>query len=679
MHFLVRCSLFCEYLTKKCILFLSFSELYNVRIRKAEEEIKMLKHLFTPFELKGKTIKNRFVVPAMVTNFCNLDGTATERYIRYHETKAEGGFGLIITEDYAVSPSAKGFTNIPGLWNDEQIEGHKELPERVHKYGAVILAQIYHAGRQTSRALIGEVPYAPSKIPCPFSPDMPHELTKDEIHKIVEEFGDCALRAKKCGFDGVEIHGAHGYLIAEFMSLYTNKRTDEYGGNLMNRLRFPLEIIENIRKKCGEEFIVGFRISGNECVDGGRTLADTCTIAPILEEAGIDLIHITAGVYKSQDTIIPSFYTGHAWIANMAAEVKKVVNIPVISVGRVNDPLTAEQILAAGKADFVAMGRQSLCDPFTPNKAREGKFEEIRTCIGCHQGCVEEHRQNRPIKCILNPVMGREYEISAAPAQPKKKVAVIGAGPAGMEAALIAAQRGHEVRIYEKTEYPGGQFRLAAIPPCKGEIAGYISWQMNELKKYHVEILFNHEVSAEELENENFDEVIVATGAVPAFPPIKGIELPHVVQANDILGGAAEPGVNCVVIGGGQVGSETANHLAVQLKNVSVVEMREELAMEEVISPRWGLLRSLDRNKVNVYTQAKVMEITEKSVRIERQGNIIEIPADTVVVAVGSKSNRRLAEKLKNKKFNLHVIGDADKVSQAGRAVEQGFEIGYRL
>ena len=259
-------------------------------------KILVLNSLFSPIALKGKTVKNRLTVPAMVTNYCTADGEATERYIAYHETKAKGGWGLIITEDYAVDPLGKGFSFVPGLWHDGQIEGHKALPERVHKHGAVIIAQIYHCGRQTSEPVIGDTPVAPTAIPCPFSPNMPRELPVSEIKEIVGKFGDCARRAKECGFDGVEIHGAHGYLVAQFMSPYSNKRVDEYGGNLTNRAKFAVEIVEDIRKKCGDDFIIGFRISGDEFVEGGRTLEDTKTIVKMLEAAGLDLIHVSAGV-----------------------------------------------------------------------------------------------------------------------------------------------------------------------------------------------------------------------------------------------------------------------------------------------------------------------------------------------------------------------------------------------
>lgn len=277
----------------------------------------MFKKLFSPIKIGEMEVPNRLVVAPMVVNYCNLDGTASERWIAYLEARAKGGWGLIITEDYAVDPKGKGYSRIPGLWDDTQIESHTELTKRVHKHGAKIMAQIYHAGRQTLHFISGSQPLAPSPLPCPVLQEMPRQLTVVEIHEIVEKFGDCALRAKKAGFDGVEIHGAHGYLIAGFMSPYSNKRTDGYGGCLMNRLRFPLEVIANVRAKVGNDFVVGFRISADEFVPGGRTIEDTKTIAAILEDKGIDVLHVTVGVYASVGYLIGPSSAPHGWMAGM--------------------------------------------------------------------------------------------------------------------------------------------------------------------------------------------------------------------------------------------------------------------------------------------------------------------------------------------------------------------------
>lgn len=638
----------------------------------------MLDALFSPFKIQGKELKNRCVVPPMVMNFCNEDGTCTERFTAYHEAKAKGGFGMIITEDFAVTPRGKGFKYLPGLWNDDQIAGFQEFTKRIHQHDTVIIAQIYHAGRQTSKAVIGEAPEAPSAIPCPFSPDMPEELTVDRIHEIVSDFGDCAYRAKQAGFDGVEIHGAHGYLIAQFMSPYSNKRTDEYGGPLQNRIRFAVEIIEDIRKKCGDDFIVGYRISCDEFVTGGRNLEDTKTIVPYLDKAGISYVHATAGVYRTFDAVIPSMYCGHGWIADFAKEIKQVTDLPVISVGRYNDPRIANEVIACGKADLVSMGRQSLADPDTPNKAKEGRFDEIRQCIGCHHGCIGNLLANVPGECILNPCLGREYEVHEVNTDAPKKVLVIGAGPGGLSAAISAAQAGHSVKVYEKSGWAGGQFRLGSVPAGKGEITSFIAWQLNELKKLDVPVIMETEVTEELISQEKPDVIIAATGAKPVVPKIPGADKANVITSHDALSGKKNTGGNIVVIGGGCVGAETANHLASNLKNVTLVEMLSEIAADEVVVPKWGLMADLEKNKVRICTETTVTEIKENSVVLSGKTSE-EIPVDTVVISVGSRSDNELALKLQEAGYDVRIIGDAVKVGLAGAAIREGFELGRSL
>lgn len=635
----------------------------------------MLDHLFSPYTIRGKTIKNRCVVSPMVTDFCASDGKATERYIAYHEAKAKGGFGLIITEDYVVDPTGRGFKNVAGLWNDDQIESHSELPKRVHKYGATIIAQIYHCGRQTNRGAINAAPYSSTAIQCPFGTDIPQALTTEEVKQMVGKYGDTALRAKKCGFDGVEIHGAHGYLITQFLSPYSNKRVDEYGGSFFNRARFAIEIIHDVRAKCGDDFIIDMRISADELVEGGITLEDSKALVPYLEEAGLDMIHVSIGNYLSVDMNVAGCHVKHGWLADMAKEIKDICNIPVITVSRINDPVLADSILRSGKADFVAMGRASLADPDMPNKAKEGRFDEIRRCIACNDGCIGTLFTDNPIRCVLNPTLGKESTCAIEPAKVAKKVAVIGAGPAGLEAAMSAKKAGHDVTVYEKDSHAGGQFYLAAIPPCKGEITDFIVWQTNQCAKLNIPIKYNTEVTVALMQKEKPDAIILATGSAPVKPPIKGIENSNVVFANDILAGKVQPGANCVVIGGGQVGAETAHFLAQMLKNVVILEMLDQIAPEEPISPRWHLLKEMENRKVQMYTNVKVTEITADSVKAEGKTEMV-FPADTIVIATGSKPVNGLKDELVNADFDVRVIGDANKTGKVMDATSEGYEAG---
>lgn len=632
----------------------------------------MLEAVFSPLKIGNMELKNRLVVAPMVSVYCAPDGNATPRYIAYHEEKAKGGWGLIITEDYAVSPEGRGFKNVAGLWTDEQIPSHTQLPATVHKYGAKIFAQIYHCGRQTSEEVSGSKVRAPSAIPCPFSPDVPVPLTTEETWEIIDKFGDTALRAKKCGFDGVQIHGAHGYLIAEFMTPYVNKRSDEFGGPLQNRMKFPIEIIKNIRKKCGSDFVIDFRISGDEFIDGGRTMPDTVVIVGELIKAGLDMVHITAGTYASTWAQIPPCYIPHAWIAKFARKIKECYQIPVTTVGRINDPMMAESLLRQGDADLVAMGRASLCDPHFPEKAQKGEYDSIRRCIGCNEGCLGILYKNLPITCVLNPELGHEYEAPLPKTEHPRKIAIVGAGPAGLAAAIYACKVGHKVTVLEKEANPGGQFHIGAVPPCKGDLAAFINWQKNEAIKAGADLRFNTEASVENIKALAPDTVLVATGADPVIPHIPGVEQSYVMTAQDVLSGRKKvQGERMVVIGGGEVGAEMAHFLAVQLKKATIVEQLPEIIPNKSWTTRYVLLRDLDKWHVRILTSSTVQEIGASTVTVNTPQGVEKIPADTVLIAVGARSRKGLERDLADIGVEAKLIGDANQPGQVFAALNQ--------
>ena len=521
---------------------------------------------------------------------------------------------------------------------------------------------------------------APSPIPCPRLQEIPHELRVNEIREIVEEFGDCALRVRKAGFDGIEIHGAHGYLIAQFMSPYSNKRIDEYGGNLLNRMRFPLEIVSNIRLKAGSDFPIIFRISGDEMVPGGRTIEDTKAIAAMLEKAGVNALHISAGVYGSAYAITPPAAIPHGWIVHFAEEVKKVVGIPVITVGRINDPFLAETIIASKKADLVAMGRASLADPELPKKAAAGRFADINPCIGCLQGCIGMIRRGQPATCLVNPTLGKEEELRIKPAHRKKRVFIAGAGPAGMEAAMVAAKRGHEVHLFEKADRLGGQLYTASIPPSKGEIAGFIAWQKKQLEDNHVSIRLNTELTEGIVTAQNPDVVVVATGSTPASPHLPGVERENVVTAHDVLEGKKDVGLRVAVIGGGMIGSETSSHLANHGREVTIVEMLPEIAADVNARSRPFLLKDLAEHNVKMYLNSTVKEVFADALTIERDGREEKIgPFDTVILAVGVEPCNDLRSKLEGKAVQLITIGDALSPRKALEAIREGYLAGFEV
>jgi len=642
----------------------------------------MFKHLFSPIKINRCEIPNRLMVTAMVANYCNEDGTATDRYIRYHEEKAKGGWGLIVTEDYAVSEHAMGYRNIAGLWNDQQIEGHKRLTDTIHKYDSKIFAQIYHAGRQTVSMVNGGVqPVAPSAIPCPWMRSLPHELTIPEIEQIVKDFGSCALRAQKAGFDGVEVHAGHGYLLAEFMSHYVNKRTDKYGGCLDNRLRFIREIYEAIRSLVGKDFPITIRFSAAEGFVGGLEISEARVLATVFEEMGFDALHVSSGAYGDYNKggVITPMYVEHAWVAKYAEEIKKIVKIPVITVHRINDPRMAENILTMGKADIIGMGRGSLADPFLPEKAQKGDLASIRYCIGCMQGCVGKIFAGDSMTCLVNPSLGREGELDYSKVDVPKTVYVAGGGPGGMEAARTAAIRGHKVILFEKANHLGGQFRSAAYPPGKGELATYTAWLINELNKLNVEIRMNTELTKSIVIAGKPDTVVIATGGTPSMPPIKGIDKPHVKMAEDVLVGNVPTGDKIVVAGGGEVGCETAAHLALQQREVTLIEMLPQILLEMFIVNRKYVKALLKEYEVEVHTKTKVCEITDSQVIVEGPKGQLAIDADTVVIALGYSPDQKLAVELADTGCEIITVGGAVKTSNALVASREGFDAGMAI
>jgi len=639
----------------------------------------MYEHLFSPKKIGNCEIPNRLVVTPMVANLNNPEGLATERYIRYHEEKAKGGWGLIITEDYAINDHARGYPLISGLWDESQIPGHKKLTDTIHKYNTKIFCQIYHAGRQSNPRVNGGVqPVSCSPIPCPWNKSIPKELTIEEIQQIIKEFGITAANVVKAGFDGIEIHAAHGYLIHQFLSPNSNKRVDEYGGNYENRVRFLKEVMQEVRKAVGPDFPMGVRLSAAEFADGGRTMFETRLIIRDIEAWGADYLHLTFGMYGTRSSVasVLSFFQSHGFAVQFAEEAKSLVKIPIITVGRIQEPWMAEDIIASGKADFIGMGRPSLCDPHYPNKVKNGQYQDIRTCIGCLQGCTASTYMGVPIHCLVNPELGYEFETDYSPAPVKKKVFIAGGGVAGMEAARGAAIKGHEVHLYEKTDTLGGLFLSASYPPFKGEFASFPAWQIRQLKKLGVHIHLNTPLTADIVKKEKPDKVILATGAQPIIPDIPGIDLPNVVLAEDVLRGRADTGMNVLVAGGGMIGSETAAYLCVQCKErVTLIEMLPDIANDMEGGIRDDLKDLLNKYFVKILTETKLAGVTPQGALIEQGGVVKLYPCDTIVLAIGTKAYNPLEEELKGLCETV-VIGDAIKPRKAVVAVREGFVAG---
>lgn len=643
----------------------------------------MFKKLLEPIKIGNVDIKNRMSTAPMEVLYCDENGMVTDRYLKYVEARAKGGFGLIINEAHAVLKGTGGFTKCSGMWMDEQIEGQKKVADTAHKYGAKIAIQLIHVGRQSEECVTKRRLTAPTAVQDPTLYETPEELTYEGIQEVVNAFGDAATRVRKAGYDFVEVHGAHGYLIQQFLSPYSNKRTDEYGGNLYNRARFSLEIVENIRKKAGVDFPIIFRLSMTEFMKGGLTIAETRAYAKMLEEAGVAAIHASQGNYAEIRYMLPPAAVPRAFTADLAAEIKNIVSIPVINVGRYNDPFVAEAVLDAGKADIIAFARQSLTDPEFPNKTKAGKIDEIQHCIGCLQGCIGGVEYGIyaqvPVICLVNPVLAYEGEFDFSPAEKSKNVVIIGGGVAGMEAAYAAARRGHSVTIYEKSDKLGGQWLYAAMAPNKQELTTVVVWLKKQLRDLNVDIKLNTEFKLDTLANNKVDAVIVATGAVPAKPAIKGIDSASVRYIPEVLGCKRTMGAKCVVIGGGEVGCETAAFLAEIGKNVTIIEATDTLCANGQTAVNSFLFDYLDDKKVSIFTQSDVTEITDNSVTYMKNGEAIVIEGVTdVVVAVGSKSLDELSNSIKGIE-KVVVIGDAKVAKDGLAAIADGFRTGYYI
>ncbi len=630
--------------------------------------------LFEPIEIGGIEVKNRIVMPAGETNFHTPEGGVTDRLVEFYRERAKGGVGFAVVGIAKIEPHFFG-----GLaaHDDRFIPDLKRIADVFHEYDVPCALQLWHPGRYEISFEPDRQPVAPSPIPPPiFTKKVPKELTKEEILKIEEEFADAAVRAKKAGFDAVELIGSAGYLIAQFFSPATNKRTDEYGGSLENRTRFAVEIIQLIKEKCGESFPVLIRIAGDEFIEGGNTVREMKKIAKILENAGVAAINVMAGWHESRKPLV-TMLVPRGGFAYLAAEIKEVVDVPVIASHRINHPLVAENILREGKADMVAMFRPLLADPELPRKAKEGRFDEIRICVACNQGCMDMVMTGRPITCLVNPTVGREAEFRELRAEKKKKVVVVGGGPGGCKVAEFLAMKGHNVILFEKSAELGGQLNVAARSPLAYEFAEVGKYFMNVLPKLGVDIRYNAEANADAILAEEPDVVIIAVGASPLIPNIPGVE--NAVTAFDVLLERVDVGNKVIVIGGGGVGCDVAAKLAAEGRKVTIVEMLPKIGADIGVSTRWTVLMYLREKGVEMLTNTKAVEVKSDAVVVESDGERKEIECDTAVLAVGTKPNDGLYDELKDRVAELYKIGDCVKPRKALDATKEAADLALKI
>lgn len=661
------------------MIFYSQEECYNGDERE-DISMKEFSHLFSPIKVGETVVKNRVFMPPISTNLADK-GYVTDALVAHYAARAKGGVGLIVTEVTTVEPT---YIYLPGdmsIHDDSFIPGWKKLTEAVHQYDCKILPQLFHPAYMAFPIPGTPRLIAPSNVGPYYAKEAPRSVTKEELKVIIKQFGEAALRVKTAGADGVEIHAAHAHgLLGGFLSPLYNKRTDEYGGDISCRLRLTLEVIEEVRKMCGKDFIIDVRISGDEYTDGGLNINDMIYVSKTLEKAGVDMLHVSGGTTIARGSSIPAPGTKMGSHALLSEEIKKHVSIPVATVGRITEPWIADELIANDKADICMIGRANLCDAEFVNKAMSGHVEDIRPCIGCLR-CLTGIMFGKRVSCTINPSLEIENEDTIKEAEEKKNILVIGSGPAGMEAAFVAHKRGHHVVLCEKDDKLGGEMNLAAVPIAKQDLTLVIKYMAHKLEG--VDVRLNTEVTLEMLKNEFKDyEVIAGTGASPiVINPFT--QFKSWMTADDVLAGRAFPGRKIVIIGGGSVGCETADYLAPLIndlfprnRDVTILEMADGVMMNESGPGRSLLVRRMMEKGVKIITSAKVDSVTETEINYTQDDVTHTIKdADTLIFAAGYKKNPAVEEMLEESGLNYHMIGDAHEIGNIKTAITEAYNL----
>jgi 2,4-dienoyl-CoA reductase (NADPH2) len=665
-----------------------------------------MKKIFTPGTIGKMMVPNRIVMQAMYMSWCR-DGYVDDRIIEFYRERARGGMGMMMVGGCPIDEAGSYGPTMISISDDRYLPGLGKIAQAVKREGVRAALQLFHAGRYASSRTTGKQPVAPSPLPSRLSKEEPHQLTIEEIQKIISDFAAGARRAVSAGFEAVEVLAGTGYLISQFLSPVTNKRDDEYGGSFENRMRIGLEAASAIKKEIGNNIPLLFRVSVHDMMDGGNSHRDIAVFCQKLVDRGVDAINLTTGWHESkvpQVTMeVPPGSFGY-----FAKFIKENVSVPVISSVRVNHPAVAETILQNGCADFVGMARPFIAEPHIVKKAAEGRAHLIRPCIACNQGCLDNIFIGQESTCLANPRVGREQEFPMDPAEQKKNVLVVGGGPAGLEAACRAAQRGHRVTVWERSGRIGGQLNLAGVPHGRREFKTLVRFYEAQITELGVRVELNKEATEEEILNFSPDALVIATGGMPIVPGLPGVDLPVVVQAWNVLDQKASVGEQIIVVGGGAVGCETALYLAKLgampaeianywgsylqedwpqvmswaargSKQITVLEMRKQIGIDIGITTRWGIIQELQRSGVKLMTEAEVISIQKNGVEIKQGEEVKFLPADTVVLAVGTRPQSELASSLQGKVPELYVVGDAAKPRKALDGIREGFEAGCRI
>ncbi|ADQ08089.1 NADH:flavin oxidoreductase/NADH oxidase [Caldicellulosiruptor hydrothermalis 108] len=654
----------------------------------------MFDNLFSKAKIGTMEIKNRIVFTAMGNALASPDGTVSQKDIHFYAARAKGGVGLIITECTVVDERGKGNTRQICVYDDKFIPGLKALADEIHKYDAKIVAQIYHPGRQGISAINGNLSMpAPSKIECKVVRQPVEEMTIEQIEDMIDKFINAAVRVKKAGIDGVEIHAAHGYLVNQFLSPYTNKRTDKYGGSLENRMRFLEEIILGIREKCGKDYPLLVRLSVDEFLgliglpEEGLHLEESIKIAQRLEALGVDALDISCGIYETMNVAWEPISFDQGWKIYLAETIKKAVNIPVIAVSVIRDPEYADQLIKEGKIDFAGSARQHFADPEWANKAKEGRVNEIRKCISCLY-CMETLMKadltGIPCQCAINIQAGREDELSSFKEDGEGKiVAIIGAGPAGLEAARVLALRRYKPIVFEKSDKIGGMLQLGCKPPKKEKIKWLIDYLKSQIEKMGIEVRYNSVPTIETLKALNPYAVFIAHGSKPLIPQtIAGIESKNVLTIEDVLSGKITLNNKKVtVVGSGLTGLETAHYLAENNNDVSIFEMADEIGPGAYFQNLIDVLNHLKAFNVKLYPKRKLVKIDENIAIFENTETKVQeqYEFDYIVLSLGRVPNKEYVDEIKSNFDKVFILGDAKEIGTIRNAMESGFLTAYNL
>jgi len=665
-----------------------------------------LTQVHTPLRLGSLTLPNRIMMGSMHVGLEKLEGGVRRLAVFYAE-RAKGQVGLIVTGGMAVRPEGGMGEQYCNVYRDEHVEQLRIIPQLVHEAGGKIALQLFHAGRYAYKETTGLEPVAPSPLQAPINRTKPRALTEAEIEETIQAFADAAVRAREAGFDAVEIMGSEGYLINQFLSPVTNKREDEWGGDFERRSRFGVEVAKRVRQAVGPDYPVIFRMSGLDLIPDSTTPEETLQFARKLEQAGMDALNIGIGWHESQVPTISMMVPrgSYVWVAH---QVKQAVSIPVIASNRINDLRQAEDILHEGYCDMVSMARPLLADAAIVQKSLEGRFEDVNTCIACNQACLDHVFEGKTASCLVNPSVGREEELTIALAPVRKKVAVVGAGPSGLEAARVLAERGHAVVLFEKQRQIGGQLNFARQVPGKSEFTETLRYYRVQLEKLGVELRLGVEADAGQLVSERFDEVVVATGVRPRRPEIPGIDLPHVVTYAQVFEKQVRVGKRAVIVGAGGIACdlshllvhnaglspETARYLLdYRILDVKHLHQLQQSGRKVMMlrrgkhvgtglgkTTRWAVLSMLKQHGVEMLTEIEYKEITPDGITIFHQGEERHIPADTVIIAAGSTSNNALCDALQGR-LPVHLIGGAREAGEldAKRAILEGALVGRAI